>query len=177
VNLDETYLPAVRLLGDAYLATGATNAADTWYKRAYAGGAADPVICYRIASQAIRAADYDLMEEALRRGLEVAPEDVALNDALARLYALCPYAVYRNGAEAVRVARKVHGDDDAAISVRGLTTLAAAYAEADDFAKAVHLMELAIAKAQEAGDDAEANRLEAFLGLYRQNKRVYDIGS
>jgi len=176
VRVDEAFLPALKGLADAYLATGSASSADTWYVRAYAAGAADPMTCFRVTAQYIRDEDYEHAEQSLKRGLAGAPDDPMLNDALARFYSLCPYSVYRNGAEAVRIAHKVYGEDVEQVPVHGLMTLAAAYAEVDDFAEAVRFAELAVERTRLAGETKEAERLNTFLTLYRQGRRVYEIG-
>jgi len=173
---DPSYTPALQALADAYLAMGKAGAAETWYLRAYDAGSADPMTCLRTAAVALKASQYDRVEAALLRGLKTDPDNADLNDTLSRLYSLCPYATYRDADKALALAHKAYGEEIAGLSGHALYTLAAAYAEKGDFAQAQRMIEQAIQQAQDAGDTAEATRMQTYLKLYQQNKHVYDVG-
>jgi tetratricopeptide (TPR) repeat protein len=119
VRIDPQFTPALKALGDAYFEMGSADAADTWYSRAYDAGATEPVVCFRASVRAMQQQDFDRCEAALKRGLKVAPDDTQLLDALARFYAICPYAVYRNGEEALRLARRAYGENESEMSRAG----------------------------------------------------------
>lgn len=169
------YIPALLAAADSYYEQGAKETAETWYLRAYDAGSSNASSCYAAGMQAMKNGDYSKAEEALKRGLAHTPDHVLLNDALAKMYAICPYSVYRNGEEAVKLARKAHGDDDANISVHGLNTLSAAYAEAGDFDRAAKLAQIAIDKLEGEGKDLEARRIHMFKNMFEQHKHIYEL--
>ncbi len=158
----------------AYQAQGEQDAAATWYERAYRHGARSPQVCEQVAQQAMETGRFNLVKEALLRGLETDPGNVDLSDALVRLYALCPDPVYRDGKEALRLARLIHGDNEAEIPVRGLNTLAAAHAEIGDFAEAARLTEVALARLGDLADARQRAKLESNLAAYEHNQRLYE---
>jgi len=174
VEFSPNYVPALQALADAYLEMGEQAAADSWYQRAYDAGGTDPVACYRTGVKALQNKDYERCEQALKRGLAADPDSAELNDALSRLYSVCPYAIYRNGLEALRLARKVYGEDDAQVPVRGLTALASAYAELGDFERAVALTRRAVALVEKTDDKALLFKLNVYLAKYEQGERVYE---
>jgi tetratricopeptide (TPR) repeat protein len=103
--------------------------------------------------------------------LRLDPANVAAMDHLARLLAMCPDDAVRNGARAVELAEqacRMTGDRNADL----LDTLAAAYAEAGRFDKAVEAARRAIALADQAGQAALANDIRARLEGY-QARRPY----
>lgn len=175
IRIDSDFTPALQALADAYAEMGKASAAETWYQRAYEAGSTDPVTCLRAAGAALARGDYAETETALKRGLAVTPDDVRLNDALARLRALCPWATYRNGEEALQLAHKAHGSDEAAMSPRALFTLAAAYAELNNFAEARRLVQVGLEHAQRENNKIEINRMETYLGLYAKDMHEYDV--
>jgi tetratricopeptide (TPR) repeat protein len=102
-----------------------------------------------------------------QRGIKAAPHHDLLLNNFAWFRATCPDAAYRNGADAVRMAReacdRAHSKDSVFMD-----TLAAAQAEAGDFAGA-------IATEQRGLNDKDAERLErsdseARLRLYQRHQ-------
>jgi tetratricopeptide (TPR) repeat protein len=177
VRIDPQFTPALKALGDAYFEMGSADAADTWYSRAYDAGATEPVVCFRASVRAMQQQDFDRCEAALKRGLKVAPDDTQLLDALARFYAICPYAVYRNGEEALRLARRAYGENESEMSARGLQTMASVYAELGDFERAVALIDRVLEQMRGVADPVAVERMETFRALYAQGKHIYDVGS
>jgi len=167
-------IAALLAVADAYYEQEAVETAESWYIRAYDAGASAPAACYQAGMQAMKGGDYARAEEAFKRGLAASPNHPQLNDSLARLYSICPFSVYRNGEEAVTLARRAHGDDDSKVSVHGLKTLAAAYAEAGDFAEAVTLIQRALERLQMEGNDVEHRHTYQFLSLYQMKKHIYE---
>jgi tetratricopeptide (TPR) repeat protein len=103
---------------------------------------------------------------AFREALRTAPDDHVLLRRLAWILATAPQDDVRNGAEAVRVAAhlvEVTGGRDAL----ALDTLAAAQAEAGEFALAIATIERAIAAANTAGTAALIAELQDRLARYR----------
>lgn len=107
-----------------------------------------------------------------REGLKIDPKRSAMLIQLARILASDPEPSIRNGAEAVLLAKQVLDltDDRRWLS---LDTLAAAYAEASQFEKAVQVATVALKAARIAGLPADAiNQIKQRLELY-QTARPY----
>jgi|GEM_PF-1810636 len=102
----------------------------------------------------------------LEGGLEKSPENVALQNMLARILATDPDDTVRNGARAVQVAKEAErltAGRDCLV----LDTLAAAYAETGDFPQAVTTAERAAALAESQGYRVTAEQLRNVAGHYR----------
>jgi len=108
-----------------------------------------------------------------RRALELDPDlPTALNN-LAWLYAACPQDHLRDGNRAVLLAERamsIFEKPDATL----LDTVAAAYAEAGQFAKAVETARRAIASAEQAGNTKLAAAIRRRLALYSAGKPWHD---
>jgi tetratricopeptide (TPR) repeat protein len=109
--------------------------------------------------------------DGLRRLREIAanaPDSPRMLDEVAWLLATYPDSRSRDGAEAVRLAE--HACD---LTVRKipalLDTLAAAYAEAGDFPRAISAAEEALDRARSSGDTDAAKLSESILGSLREN--------
>jgi Flp pilus assembly protein TadD len=88
---------------------------------------------------------------------------------LAAIYATCPNAKYRDGKKAVENASKAQQLSGGS-EYTTLGTLAAAYAESGDFAKAREFQEKAINLAPEKSNQEMRSRLE----LYKQRKPYHE---
>lgn len=112
------------------------------------------------------------VEDAIARydaALKVEPDFLPACNNLAWLLATHPSATIRNGARAVQLAEnaaRLAGPDDPKI----LDTLAAAYAEAGDYAKATATANRAAKLARSAADHELAARLEERSHLYRRQQ-------
>jgi protein O-mannosyl-transferase len=108
----------------------------------------------------------------LQAALRARPDDVVLLNDIAWLLATSPDGSLRNGAEAVQLA-------DRAVELSGgrnpavLDTLAAAYAESGQFAKATKTAETAAASAAQQNNPKLAASLEARTRLYRQERTPF----
>jgi tetratricopeptide (TPR) repeat protein len=115
-------------------------------------------------------------EQALahyKEAVRLAPDTSHCLNALAWLYATCPKAEIRNGAEAVRLATRAceitkHQDTGM------LDTLAAAYAEAGRFDEAIKTTEEIRALAVSAHDAAMVDTAKQRLALYKSGKPYRD---
>ncbi len=97
-----------------------------------------------------------------------APDSPRMLDELAWLLATYPYSNSRDGAEAVRLAERACALTDRRIPAL-LATLAAAYAESEDFSRAVATGEEALSKARALGDADSARLSENILTSVRTN--------
>lgn len=108
-----------------------------------------------------------------RRAVEIEPGNrMAVND-LAWLLATCPDPAVRSGTEAVSLAvgaSRLEGDDDPTV----LDTLAAAHAEAADFAEATAVARRALELAEGAGNAGLAAEVRAHLELFAAGRPVRD---
>ena len=103
--------------------------------------------------------------EHYERALEISPQSVSALNNLAWLLATCPGASLRDGARAVQLAQQadqLSGGTNALV----LRTLAAAYAEAGQFGKAIEKSHAAARVAQMQGDNSLAGELKQETALY-----------
>jgi tetratricopeptide (TPR) repeat protein len=152
VGLNRTYAPARYHLGKLAMKQGRVDEAIEAWRLAL-----DSTPDYPEATESLATALYSRgsTAEALkvwRKGIELRPEDPRLLCRLALVLATCRDGSYRNGSEAITLARKalrITGGKDAAV----LEALAAAYAEngqlADASATARRALDIAIQKKDE----------------------------
>jgi tetratricopeptide (TPR) repeat protein len=108
-----------------------------------------------------------------REALRSQPDDLGIADQLAWTLATSPDASIRNGPEAVALAlRTIRLSDGTQPTLFG--TLAAAYAEAGQFPKAIEAVEHAIALASAQGDNAGVDAFRGQLKLYRAGSPYRD---
>lgn len=103
----------------------------------------------------------------LEQGLEALPRDGQLAHTLARLLASAPDAAVRDGALAVGLALKVF--EIKKIVPTG-ETLAMAYAEVGNFAKAIEIQKQVLEMAKETGDVTQLVPLRERLALYERGQ-------
>jgi tetratricopeptide (TPR) repeat protein len=99
------------------------------------------------------------------KALEISPQSVSALNNLAWLLATCSNAPLRNGARAIQLARQadqLSGGTNALV----LRTLAAGYAEAGQFEKAIESARAAMQVAQMQGDNSLASTLQQEMALY-----------
>jgi tetratricopeptide (TPR) repeat protein len=97
-----------------------------------------------------------------------APDSPRMLDELAWLLATYPDSRSRDGAEAVRLAEHACNLTNHKIPAL-LDTLAAAYAEAGDFPRAISAAEEALNRARSSGDNDAVKLSESILGSLREN--------
>ncbi len=98
--------------------------------------------------------------------LSLKPQSVLFQNNLAWQLATCPDPAVRNGARALRLAgqaNQLSGEQDPVI----LNTLAAAYAENGQFAKALEIADKALHLAETAGNNGLVEILHQEIALYR----------
>ena len=109
--------------------------------------------------------------DGLQRLREIAvnaPDSPRMLDELAWLLATYPDSKSRDGAEAVQLAERACALTDRRIPAL-LDTLAAAYAEAGDFSRAISTIEEALNRARTSGDSDAIKLSERILASLRQN--------
>jgi len=113
------------------------------------------------------------MVRVLRDAAAAEPNNVRFAFSLAQILATSRDATVRNGQEAIRWATRAaeltdHGDPEV------LAMLAAAYAEAGEFSRAIEVGKAALSKAQLNSDDRLAGRIRLQLTEFEQGKAVRD---
>jgi tetratricopeptide (TPR) repeat protein len=101
-----------------------------------------------------------------KKALEISPRSISAENNLAWLLATCPTASLRNGGQALELARQadqLSGGSNPIV----LRTLAAAYAENSQFAKAVEMARIASRLAIAQGDGQLAKNLEQEFLFYK----------
>jgi tetratricopeptide (TPR) repeat protein len=99
------------------------------------------------------------------KALEISPRSVSALNNLAWLLATCSNAPLRNGARAIQLAQQadqLSGGANALV----LRTLAAGYAEAGQFGKAIQSAQAAVQQARMQGDNSLAGTLQQEIALY-----------
>jgi tetratricopeptide (TPR) repeat protein len=97
-----------------------------------------------------------------------APDSPRMLDELAWLLATYPDSKSRDGTEAVRLAERACAATERRIPAL-LATLAAAYAEAGDFPRAISVAEEALNRARSSGDNDAVKLSESILTSLREN--------
>jgi len=103
--------------------------------------------------------------EHYQKALEISPQSISALNNLAWLLAASSDASLRNGSRAIQFARRadqLSGGENAVV----LRTLAAAYAEAGQFEKAIESAQTGMQLARSHGDDSLATELQQQLALY-----------
>ena len=106
--------------------------------------------------------------QRLREIAANAPDSPRMLDELAWLLATYPDSKSRDGNEAVRLAERACALTERRIPAL-LDTLAAAYAEAGDFPRAISVAEEALNRARSSGDNDAVKLSESILGSLREN--------
>lgn len=104
----------------------------------------------------------------LEQAVQMAPKDAQAHNALAWVLATAGTPGFRDGRRAVELAKKAN-QLSGWVDPAHLDTLAAAYAEAGDFAQAVHYQERALSN-PEAFKGAELEEARRRLSLYKAKK-------
>ena len=165
VAMRSDYFLARYGLGHALLEKGQLSAAIEHCRAALLIRPGNPD-CHTILAIALDESGHSV--EAIQhyqRALEISPQSVSALNNLAWLLATCPDASLRNGARAIQLAQQADqfsGGTNAVV----LRTLAAGYAEAGQFGKAIESGRAATRVAQMQGDNSLAGELEQQIALY-----------
>jgi tetratricopeptide (TPR) repeat protein len=152
-------------LGHALLEKGQLSAAIEHCRAALLIRPGNPD-CHTILAVALDESGHSV--EAIQhyeRALEISPQSVSALNNLAWLLATCPDVSLRNGARAIQLAGRAEQLSEGTNAVV-LRTLAAGYAEAGQFGKAIESGRAATQVAQMQGDNSLAAELEQQIALY-----------
>lgn len=152
-------------LGHALLEKGQLSAAIEHCRAALLIRPGNPD-CHTILAVALDESGHSV--EAIQhyeRALEISPQSVSALNNLAWLLATCPDVSLRNGARAIQLAQQA-GQLSRGTNAVVLRTLAAGYAEAGQFGKAIESGRAAKRLAQMQGDNSLAEELEQQIALY-----------
>ena len=165
VRLSPGYAEAYNGLGDALIAQGKFEEAISRYAVALSIGTEDAAahegMARALAAQGKKAETI----EHLSAAIELAPDNAQALNTLAWMLSTEGDAKYRDGARAVELSLRACALTENRHPLL-LDTLAAAYAETGDFARAVETARRAIALARSAGRTDMAREIEGRLGLY-----------
>ncbi len=126
------------------------------------------------AEVAVRAGESAIAISLLRQGHDRMSDNIVIANDLAWRLATVPDERARNGEEAVRLAEYVNAHKGSE-SCNELDTLAAAYAEAGMFEKAVSTAERALMIAQQTAQPDLAEMIAGRLALFREGKPYHGL--
>lgn len=112
---------------------------------------------------------YGTAQRALEKGLEVLPDNLALQHLLARLLATCPDDAVRDGERAVRLAEAVMQRE---VTLEHAETLAMALAEQDRFDEAILWQRRVLDEVRRRGDTRHLEKAQARLGRYENSEKI-----
>ncbi len=174
LEIEPDFIEARFNLGNALFEDGRLDAAIAQYKKVletkpdYIGAQNNMGAALMRAGRMAEAADQ------YRKALETRPQNIDALDNLAWMLATSPQASLRDGAKALALAQKAVQLDGAENPLL-LRTLAAAYAETGQYARAVETARHAMQLANAQGGAALSATLEQELELYQMDTPVRDV--
>ncbi len=159
-------------LGDVLMAQGQLDQAARSYEQVVAVAPDVPDAYAGWAAALSRQGRLRQAVEILRRGLARQPNHARLVNDLAWTLATCPDATVRDGAEAVRLVERL-GPMTQIDNATLLDTMAAAYAEAGQFDRAVSAAERAVSLAERSDRPETARPLKDRLRRYRAGRAFH----
>jgi len=169
IQSDPNNCEALINLGIAFAARRQFNEAIENYRRAIEIQPNDCDTLNNLGATLATEGRFDEAIENFRKAIQILPNHCGALNNLALVLAASPKAEFRNGAEAVRLAKRACELTHYGKPVY-LGTLAAAYAEAGRFPEAVATAEKAEQLANTAGLTAVAAKIRQLLELYRAGK-------
>jgi tetratricopeptide (TPR) repeat protein len=166
LQIKSDYAPALINLGSALLQIDRADEAISHLQRALQINPAISAAYNNLGNAFEQKGSWTEAISHFQRALQLDPKDRWVGNNLAWLLATCPEASLRNGKKAVDLATQVGelaGGDDPLF----LRTLAAAYAEAGRFPKAVETAQLALFLAEAQSKTGLTNLLQPELKLYQ----------
>jgi tetratricopeptide (TPR) repeat protein len=166
------YAPAHHVLAELLAAKGQKEAAMLHAQAAVQAQSQDPRTHLLLAQLYWGNGQYGMVDQILNEGLRRYPRSFQLMNSLAWLRATCPEQLYRNGAEAVRLASLV--TEAFPENPQLLDTLAAAQAEAGDFTAAIRTQQKVMHLINVAGGNPAEGGYEERLQLYQSGRKYRD---
>ncbi|MCZ6504039.1 MAG: tetratricopeptide repeat protein [Gammaproteobacteria bacterium] len=173
IDLDPTHTDAYNDRGMAYKNKRQYDLAIRDYNKVIELNPEDAHAYYNRGNAYIDKHQYDLAIHDYNKAIELNPEDAKVYNNMAWFRATCAEKKYRNGAEAVRLAIKANeltswGNNN------HLDTLAASYAEAGMFEKAIETQEKAISLLDEEERTRPDHGYQKRLALFRSRVPFHD---
>lgn len=165
LRLDPALIDARNNLATALAATGQVDQAIETWRLALELAPDDLSLLYNLATALSGEGEHGQAIALLRRALRLAPNSSRIASALAWQLATAPDAELRDGAEAIRLARRIH--DAYPNQPTSADLLAAALAEQGDFEQAVEVATQGLQQARKLGNAALAAELARRLAGYR----------
>ncbi len=153
-------------LGNALLQKGSVDEAIVYYQKALQIKPDYAEAHYNLGNALLQKGNVDEAIAHFQKALQIKPDFAEAQNNLARVLATCPQASLRNGNKAVELAQRANqltGDGNPVV----LGTLAAAYAEAGQFPKAVETAQRALQLAERQSNTALADAIRSQLKLYQ----------
>jgi tetratricopeptide (TPR) repeat protein len=173
LRLKPDHIEAQKRLADLLLKMGEAAEAIPYCEAVVKAEPKDAHAHFVLGSACLASKRLESAVASYREAVQLAPDTPECLNALAWIYATCPKAELRNGAEAVRLAERA-----CVLTKRQKTamldTLAAAYAEAGRFDDAVKIAEEIRALAVLAHDTNTADTARQRLALYQAGKPYRD---
>lgn len=155
-------------LGLALARNGEVKEAAEQFLKALKGDPALAEARFNFGLMLFQARRYGRAIEVLREGVRLTPEDRQTGSLLAWLLATAPRAEWRNGNEALEIARKILAAN--AADLIALNSLAAGYAELGQFSSAIDAASRALRQAEVAGRREEINQIREYLRHYKTGR-------
>jgi len=169
LELEPGYLKARANLGAVLLEQGEFEEAAGHFRQVLKTEHNNPGIYYNLANALAELGRFDEAIGNYRRAIKLEPAYVAPLNALARVLAANPNPDIRDSAEAIELAEraaKLTSYNDAAV----LDTLAAAFASAGQFSKAIETAEKALQSAEAMQKNQLTEQIQNRLLLYKASK-------
>jgi Flp pilus assembly protein TadD len=172
--LNPGYVEALNNLSTALFEAGQTAEALALAEKAVRLDSTLPDVYLNLGTFSKRAGHLAEARRAFAQGMSIAPDDARLAYQLAWLLATASQAEFRDGQEALHIAKALC-EKTAHRSPGGLDALAAAYAENRQFEEAVRTAQQAQQLAFAARQRALANEIETRMQLYKSRKPYREV--
>lgn len=173
IDLQPGFIDLRRQMGDALMKLGNAPAAQAYYETVAHAEPTNAPIRLALGKAEMAQKSYQAALTNFQEAVRLAPDSPESLDTLARLYAMCPLAAVRNGAEAVRLAERACELTDRR-NPRMLDTLGAAYAEAGRFADALKVAGETEQRATTLYDRKLAKAARQRAELYQAGKAYHE---
>ena len=163
-------------LGSALLQKGDVDGAIAHYQKALQISPGSTAIRNNLQGALLQKGRVGEVIAYCQKALQINPDSPVVLNNLAWLLATCPDTSVRNGAQAVKYAERACELTHYRVTLM-VGTLAAAYAEAGRFDKAMATAEKACALATASGEPALLQKNRELLKLYRAHKPYHEVST